>query len=445
MVRFNLYSLLRNKLLHNIVTLYGVQACTYLLPLLTLPYLARVLGPSEWGSVLFAQAIGATIAIVVEYGFDFSATRETARQENHRHKLAELVSGVLAAKILLALICLCAVVAIRNYATRLAPSPVLFWMSAIWGVAQGVNMLWYFQGLERMKLMGSIDIAGRIFSTASIFLLVQRPSDGWKVMASQALGCVISHAITVFVAFREVGFHMPTRGSIWKILRLGWPMFLFRAAQSLSGTANGLIMGALAPTSALGLFTGAERITWVARQGMWPINQALYPRLSKQIASSPNLAARTARRSLAILGLLSALFTAILMIAAPLIVKIVLGPQYIAAIPTLRVFALTLPLIAFCGVLSFQWMLPLGLDHQFNIVVLTSGITNIVFGLILVPKLGHLGMALALLIQQVYAFVALCWVLRLPSRNPLLRVRPNAASGTTDVPADALEAEWIAN
>ena len=69
----------RSKILVNVITLYGVQGCTYLLPVITFPYLARVLHPDGWGAVLFAQAIGGMVAIAVEYGFDFSATRETAR------------------------------------------------------------------------------------------------------------------------------------------------------------------------------------------------------------------------------------------------------------------------------------------------------------------------------------------------------------------------------
>ena len=70
----------RRGFIHNVIALYGVQACTYALPLLTFPYLAHVLGPSGWGVVVFAQAIGDLIASVVEYGFDISASRETSRQ-----------------------------------------------------------------------------------------------------------------------------------------------------------------------------------------------------------------------------------------------------------------------------------------------------------------------------------------------------------------------------
>src|ERR1700712_4354368 len=94
--------LFRQKLLVNAISLYAVQGCTYLLPLLTFPYLGRVLKPEGWGAVLFAQAIGTFIAVLVEYGFDFSGTRETARYADDKNRLRELVAGVLGAKVLLA-------------------------------------------------------------------------------------------------------------------------------------------------------------------------------------------------------------------------------------------------------------------------------------------------------------------------------------------------------
>src|SRR5271170_6780492 len=234
-LRLHSRKLLRSGVVHNVVALYGVQACTYALPLLTFPYLARVLGPSGWGVVVFAQAIGDVIASVVEYGFDISASRETSRHRQEPKRLSALISGVLGAKFLLAVVCIAAAVFSRRFTHHIAPSLALFWASTIWGVCQGINMLWYFQGLERMRLASALEIGGKIVATLSIFVLVHNPNDGWKVMAAQCVGCVVAHGVTVVLAYREVGFTWPRFSSVGRALRLGWSMFLFRATQGIFG------------------------------------------------------------------------------------------------------------------------------------------------------------------------------------------------------------------
>jgi PST family polysaccharide transporter len=138
-----------------------------------------VLGPGGWGAVLFSQAIGSLIAMGVEYGFDLSATREVARCSDDKNRLRELVTGVTTAKVFLALLGVSLAVLARPYTLRVAPSPALFWSSTLWGVGQGINMLWYFQGLQRMAWAGGLDISGKIVATISIFVLVHRPEDGW--------------------------------------------------------------------------------------------------------------------------------------------------------------------------------------------------------------------------------------------------------------------------
>src|ERR1700728_4429095 len=302
--------LLRSGVVHNVIALYGVQACTYALPLLTIPYLARVLGPSGWGVVVYAQAIGAVTACVVEYGFDISASRETSLHRSDPGRLSELISGVLGAKSLLSLLCIAGALLCRRFIQEVAPSSELFWWSTIWGVCQGINMLWFFQGLERMRLASVLEIGGKVLAALSIFLLVHKPEDGWKVMAAQCVGCVVAHGVTVVLAYRQVGFQWPTALSVWNALRLGGSMFLFRTVQGLSGSVNRLVLGSVAPVALLGEYAGAERITRVFQQGMWPVNQALYPKLTQQTQNDPQGALKTVRLSLLFLGALGVLFGA---------------------------------------------------------------------------------------------------------------------------------------
>jgi polysaccharide transporter, PST family len=413
---------LRNGFVHNVIALYGVQASTYAFPLLTFPYLARVLGPSGWGVVVYAQAIGAVIASVVEYGFDISASRETSRQRNEPERLSALISGVLGAKFLLAILCMGGALVSRPFTHQVAPSLALFWASTIWGVCQGINMLWFFQGLERMRLASALEIGGKALATLSIFVLVHKPDDGWKVMASQCVGCVVAHGVTVVLAYREVGFRWPTSPSVWNALRLGGSMFLFRAVQGLSGSINGLILGAVAPVAALGEYAGADRITRVFQQGMWPVNQALYPKLTQQVQNNPMSAMKTVRLSLFFLGGLGLIFGLAIFFGAPLLVHLVLGPAFRNSVPVLRVFSLWIPLIALCTVMIFQLLLPNHLDRQFNFVNVTAALLGIISTLLLAPRYKALGVAWSAVAVQLYTLLAFSLVAWRAGLNPFARV-----------------------
>jgi polysaccharide transporter, PST family len=416
--KLSMKRLLRNNFLHNVIALYGVQACTYALPLLTFPYLARVLGPSGWGVVVYAQAIGTVVATLVEYGFDISAARETSRHRDEPERLSGLISGVLGAKSLLAKVGVAGAVFSRRYTYHVAPSLVLFWSSTIWGVCQGINMLWFFQGLERMQLASALEIAGKVLATLSIFVLVHKPEDGWKVMAAQCVGCVVSHGITVVLAYREVGFQWPRLSSVWEALRMGGSMFLFRTVQTLSGSVNRLVLGAFAPVAALGEYAGAERITRVFQQGMWPVNQALYPKLASQVIKDPTQASKTVKLSMLFLGALGVLLGLVIFLGAPLMVHIALGRSFPDAVPVLRVFALWIPLVAICTVITFQVLLPNQLDSQFNIVNFTTAIVGTGVAVLLAPEWKAVGIAWAAVIAQLYTFLAFCWVLWRAGLNP---------------------------
>jgi PST family polysaccharide transporter len=358
----------RRKLIVNVVSLYALQGCTYLLPLVTIPYVGRVLGPGGWGAVLFSQAIGSLIAMGVEYGFDFSATREVARCSQDKNRLRELVTGVTT----------------------------------------------------------GLDITGRLVATISIFVLVHRPEDGWKIMLAQAIGCAVSHAITVGMAGYEIGFCRPSFALTWSVLRLGWPMFLFRASMTVVSSANGLILGFFASPAAVGLFGSADKFRQVAFQALWPVNQTLFPHQSERVKRDPRDGLRTVRKSLLFLGGLGVLLGIALTAGAPFLVNLVLGPAFQAAVPVLRVFGFLIPLQAICTVVSTQWMLPLGLDRQVSFIVLTAGIVNAAAGIALSMRSGAVGMAIAVTLAQLYTAFAFEIALRQKGLSPLFRLGPIA-------------------
>jgi PST family polysaccharide transporter len=215
-------------------------------------------------------------------------------------------------------------------------------------------------------------------------------------------------------------------------------MFVFRAVQSLSGSVNRLVLGSVAPVAVLGEYAGAERITRVFQQGMWPVNQALYPKLTQQVHNNPGRAMRTVRLSLLFLGGLGLAFGLAIFIGAPLLVHFVLGPAFQHSVPVLRVFALWIPLIAVCTVIIFQLLLPNQLDHQFNFVNLTAGLVGIGIAFLLAPRMGAIGIAWSAVIAQVYTLMAFSVILAKAGLNPFSPATP--PSGRSNRPGDFVPA-----
>jgi PST family polysaccharide transporter len=91
-------------ILNNFFSLTLLKALTYLLPLITFPYLIRVLGVDKFGLVMFAQATMYYFEILVDFGFNLSATREVALNAKNKSKLNEIISSVFSIKLVLLII-----------------------------------------------------------------------------------------------------------------------------------------------------------------------------------------------------------------------------------------------------------------------------------------------------------------------------------------------------
>jgi PST family polysaccharide transporter len=405
-----LKGLLRHGLFQNASFLYGMQFASYLFSLLTVPYLTRVLGPTAWGLVAFALAFGGFVGLVVEYGFIFSATREVSLHRNTRDRLAELLAGVLGAKVLLALPAVGVAFLVRPWMPPFQEQPALFYAGIFLALAQSFSLTWYYQGLERMRTVVALDMSAKALATAGIFLLVRSPEDGWKVLALQGLAFLLSTAAGLYLAYREVSLRFPSPILAWKVLRTGWSMFVFKSSSSLYVGGNALVLGLLAPPQFVGYFVGAEKIVNAFFSLLEPVSQTLYPRLSHLVHHARAEADRLVRFAILFMSVSGLLMGILIFLLAPLLVRVLLGDDFGPAVPVLQVMALIPALGGLSYALHIQWMLPLRWDRLFATLIMGTGLLNIALALVLAPRYFALGMAWSLVASELFLTVATIYV-----------------------------------
>jgi len=395
----------------NALALLGTQIATYAFPLATIPYLARVLGPVHWGLVAFAQALGLYLSMVVEFGFSLSATRRIARVRDDMYQVEQTVAAVMGAKVFLAMVCLASMLLVQQFVKSFQQYSIILWAGALSGIGQGFSMLWFYQGMEKMKAPAAMDMLGKAAAAVGIFIFVHRQEDAWKVVGLQ---CVCYWSVTVIllsITYRRVKFYWPNIRTVRGALRDSAAMFLFRSSVSLYTTANALILGAVSTPLAVGFYSGAERLVKALVNLLNPLTQSLYPRLSRLLATDRKGAVSLARISLIVTtsaGLVMCLLT---FAAAPLITSVVLGPAYLPAIPVMRVLSLLLPAIAVSTVLGIQWMLPLGMEAVYNKIIILAGFLNLTLALCWASRWQQMGMACAVVVSEYLVTIAVCIVL----------------------------------
>lgn len=407
MPRIFLKSLRRSSLAGNLVSLYGAHVAGLVVPILTVPYLARVLRPEGWGVVVFAQSFSAWLILLIEYGFDLSGTRAIARVRTEPHLLPEVVAGIQGAKTLVLAIVTVGTALIYFVVPLFREYPLILLWAWAYAVLKGMSPFWYFLGTERMRAPAGLDAAAKVVAALGVFIWVQVPADGWRVLALQAVTSAASLVVMTLWLYRAVALRIPTRSGILRTLKDSAGVFIFRASSGLYVQANAFILGLMTTPQVVAYFGGAERIVRAAINLLHPITQTLFPRLSHLVVADPAGARRLFRLcSIGMLGM-GVVMGAVAFLAAEPLVGLLLGPGYEAAVPVLRILAALPPVVAVGGVFGLHWALPMGLDRPFYRLVLAGGAINIGMAVILAPRFGATGMAVSVLSADVLVSVGL--------------------------------------
>jgi polysaccharide transporter, PST family len=414
-----LKGLIRLQPMRNILALYGVRAVEQLLPLVVLPYLARTLGVEGWGLFAMAQAFAIYGIITVEFGFGYSGTRAVARARDQAGRLAELLTGICVAQLLLAAVVAIAAVLARLLVPAFHDQPLLLWAGLAFAILQGLLPLWYFTGQERIPLIAGIAVATKALATLAIFALVRDPDDGWLVLACYAGGALLATGAGYALLLREVRPGRLSLGLIGETLRLGAGMFLMRIMVLMHTAGNTFLLGLLVAPQQVAFFAAGEKLCRPIAWLLQPINTALLPRLSHLAERSPERAQQVAALTVLLQGAAGWALGAAIALLAPWLVDLLFGAEYRAAAEVLRVMAGIIPLVVINGALVSQWLIPHGLDRALNVVIVAGAVLNLILALGLAPRFGALGMAWVTVVAEACIMVGLLWALHRRGLRPL--------------------------
>ena len=273
----------KKSLIENFLSLSLLQGLNMILPLITFPYLVRVLGIDNFGLVNFSLSIIGYFNILVSFGFELSATKDISLNRENKQKLSEIFSSVTIIKIGMFIFSIAILSILILFIDSMNENLRLYY--ATFGIVLG-NVLfpsWFFQGVEKMKYITIITVITRSLFTIFIFILVQSEDDFIFVPLLNSISAIIGGIIAIYIIFKTytIRFYIPKKNIILKQLKDSFYYFISRIANNGSRYFATTIIGAYFGNTIVGYYALVEKLFYAFTSIGGLVSQTIYPYMSR--------------------------------------------------------------------------------------------------------------------------------------------------------------------
>lgn len=394
-----------SKDIQDVLLMIALQGLNYVAPLIVYPYLMIVLGAEKFGILSFSLTIAQYFMLIVDFGFNLSATKRIAQSKSQQEKNRIFTSTILAKTALLA--CAALIMLLLDLLNVFPIYQNTMWIMFVMVVANAYFFIWFYQGIGKIKTVTLINVISKLLILPLTFLFVGQQGDikiaAFILSAVYLLGSLIN--IFVLMYQKQVKLVSVTSKEILHEIKESFPVFLSSASTSIYTSFFVVLLGIVSTPVVVGMYASAEKIMRsLCFLFVVPISQVFYPKLSNMALTQPENTKILFHKILKYtLSLMVVLMLALIVFSNE--ITNFLGPDYMAASNYLRVIAIALLFIPLGSVTGQLGLLALGdnaaKQKYKNVYMLAAPISLILVG-VLVSIFAGIGAVFALVLTEAF-------------------------------------------
>jgi O-antigen/teichoic acid export membrane protein len=339
--------LFKNKSIQNFIFLITIQASNIVITLISMPLLIQSIGVDGFGLVNLSLSVIILANILVGFGYNLSGPREVALLQNDKESLSHVVSNVVFSKVLMALLATIGLIVAVFGLNMFKEYQWILLFSVLLLFSEATLPLWFFQGMEKMKLISIANVFSKLLYLMGIVLFIHAPDSAkWVNFIMGASGLGVNILLLLYIHYMlEIRFYKPKFLQLFASLKDNGLLFLSNIATHISVHGGLIILSFFSVAEVLGMFSLAERISMVLRMFPSMVIHSIYPNTSKLLKDDIRqfvLFLRKAYFGTMIVALIISLFTFAL---APFIIELLAKTRLEESVTYLRILAF-IPLLA---------------------------------------------------------------------------------------------------
>ena len=404
------------------------QILIIIIPLITTPYISRVIGAEGIGVYSYNYSIANYFSIFIMLGLNNYGNRSIAQIRNNKEGLSKTFFSIYLMQLFMGLI----VVALYCiYCFAFSNNLLISLIMMIYVLSNVFDINWLFFGLEKFKLTVTKNIVIKVVSTILIFVFVKSKTDVWKYCLNMVSGMFASQIVLWPYALKIVTrTHISIR-DVTAHIKPNLFLFLTVLATSLFKIMDKIMLGVLTNETQVGFYESSEKIIAIPTALIISLGTVMLPRMSHLTSQNDTKTNDILEFSLIFALFLSSSLCFGIMALSKTFVPFFYGTGFDTCIDLFRILLPSCLFLAFANVIRTQYLLPHQMDKAYVISAFIGAGVNLLINILLIPRLQAAGAALGTLAAEavVCIYQSLCVKRLLPIKTYIKCITPYVISG----------------
>lgn len=379
------------------------QLTAFLFPLITFPYISRILQPAGLGKINFAQALVSYFVILAAIGIPTYGMREVSKVRNDSYKKSQLIAELFLLNMITMIITLIVFCVFMTYSEKAASEKVLFWLCIIPMILSPFEFNFLFEGNEDFTYLAIRSIIFRAINIGAIFIFVKTQNDYITLALINGLTYALSILINLLYLNRHINFKSMTWSSlsIWKHIKPTSIIFLFGGIICIYTSLDIIMLGYLTNDAQVGYYSISDKLVKVIIMGITAFNSVVTPRAINYIENKRyDEFQEITQLSVKIILFFTFPSALGLFLLAKPFVLLFGGGAYFSSINLIQVMSLNIIFISLSNFIGFQILYSNNKETLLLYSVLLGACVNFILNLIFIPKFQAYGAAISTLASE---------------------------------------------
>ena len=387
---------------YNFIMNIILKMSAFVFPLISFPYVSRVLGASGNGKIAFAASVVNYFSLFALLGIPSYGVKACAQVRDNKEKLSTVVQELLVINFCSMAVSYIVFIGMMLLVPELRNQQVLLWINSISILLSSIGVEWFYQAIEQYDYITFRNIAFKFISIILMFVFVKKPTDYIIYAGITIVGTYGSNILNVLRLPRYISLKKTKKYSLVRHLAPIIALFLYNAATTIYTNLDTVMLGMMTNDNQVGYYNAAVKIKGILASVVTAMSAVLLPRVSYYLSNDNREDFfRIIKKTFQFVLIISIPLAVFFVLAAKPTITILAGEEYLSSIVPMQIITPAIIFIGIGSITAWQMLIPLGMENVTVVGAVVGALVDLILNFLLIPRFGASGAAIGTLIAEV--------------------------------------------